>query len=90
MVMVVILPLLKWYVKHGLKVTQIHQVVEYSPSACFQKFGDNISEARRAGDVDPEKKLMQPLYIEPVTSLDKCRVPFFSIKRNESRSIFKK
>ena len=76
MVMVVISPLLKWYVKHGLKVTQIHQVVEYSPSACFQKFGDNISEARRAGDVDPEKKLMQPLYIEPVTSLDKCRVPF--------------
>jgi hypothetical protein len=58
--------------------------------ACFQKFGDNISEARRAGDVDPEKKLMQPLYIEPVTSLDKCRVPFFSIKRNESRSICKK
>ena len=51
----VISPLLKWYVEHGLKVTQIHQVVEYSPSACFQKFGDNISEARRAGDVDPEK-----------------------------------
>jgi hypothetical protein len=29
-----------------LKVTQIHQVVEYTPAACFQKFGDNISEAR--------------------------------------------
>ena len=26
----VISPLLKWYVKLGLKVTQIHQVVEYS------------------------------------------------------------
>ena len=25
----VISPLLKWYVEHGLKVTQIHQVVEY-------------------------------------------------------------
>ena len=54
----IISPLLKWYVEHGLKVTQIHQVVEYSPSASFQKFGDNISEARRAGDADPEKKIV--------------------------------
>jgi hypothetical protein len=51
----VISPLLKWYVEHGLRLTQIHQVVEYSPSASFQKFGDNISEARRAGDADSEK-----------------------------------
>ena len=42
----VISPLLKWYVEHGLKVTQIHQVVEYTPAACFQKFGENISDAR--------------------------------------------
>ena len=54
----VISPLLKWYVEHGLKVTQIHQVVEYTPAACFQKFGDNISDARRAGDADPEKKIV--------------------------------
>ena len=40
----VISPLLKWYVEHGLKVTQIHQVVEYTPEACFQIFGDNIRE----------------------------------------------
>jgi hypothetical protein len=55
----VISPLLKWYVEYGLKVTQIHQVVEYKPAACFQKFGaDNISEARHAGDADPEKKIV--------------------------------
>jgi G:T-mismatch repair DNA endonuclease (very short patch repair protein) len=46
----VISPLLKWYVEHGLKVTQIHQVVEYKPATCFQKFGEQVSEARRAGD----------------------------------------
>jgi hypothetical protein len=45
-------PLLKWYVEHGLKVTQIHQVVEYTPATCFQKFGEQVSEARRAGRVD--------------------------------------
>ena len=28
----VISPLLKWYVQHGLKVTKIHQVVEYTPA----------------------------------------------------------
>jgi hypothetical protein len=44
----VISPLLKWYAEHGLKVTQIHQVVEYTPAACFPKFGENISDARRA------------------------------------------
>ena len=54
----VISPLLKWYVEHGLKVTQIHQVEEYTPAACFQKFGDNISDVRRAGDADPEKKIV--------------------------------
>ena len=27
-------------------------------SACFQKFEDNISEARRAGDADTEKKIV--------------------------------
>jgi hypothetical protein len=46
----VISPLLKWYVDNGLKVTQIHQVVEYTPAACFQKFGNNISETRRGRD----------------------------------------
>jgi hypothetical protein len=38
----VISALLKWYVEHDLKVTQIHQVVEYKPATCFEKFGDNI------------------------------------------------
>ena len=56
---IVISPLLKWYVQHGLKVTKIHQMVEYTPAACFQKFGDNISDARRSGDIDPNKRLWQ-------------------------------
>ena len=54
----VISPLLKWYVEHGLKVTQIHQVMEYTPATYYQKFGEQVSEARRAGDVDPEKKIV--------------------------------
>jgi hypothetical protein len=53
----VISPLLKWYVQHGLKVTKIHQVVEYIPATYFQRFGEQVSDARRAGDVHPNKKI---------------------------------
>jgi hypothetical protein len=60
MIIMVISALLKWYVEHDLKVTQIHQVVEYKPATCFEKFGDNIGEARRAGDADPEKNVSSP------------------------------
>ena len=43
-------PLLKWYLEHGLQVTKIYQVVEYTPNACFQPFGDAVSDARRDGE----------------------------------------
>ena len=46
-------PLLKWYLEHGLEVTKVHQVIEFSPEPCFKSFGDAVSDARRADDVDP-------------------------------------
>ena len=49
----IITPLLKWYMAHGLTVTKIHQVIEFSPRRCFGQFVDNISDDRRAGDSDP-------------------------------------
>ena len=54
----VISPLLNWYMEHGLKVTKIYQVVEYKPATCFQKFAEQVSEVRRGGDVDPEKRIV--------------------------------
>ena len=51
-------PLIKWYLEHGLEVTHIYQVVEYTPVPCFQPFGEAVSEARRAGDVDPNKAII--------------------------------
>ncbi|XP_072043754.1 uncharacterized protein [Amphiura filiformis] len=51
-------PLLKWYLTHGLEVTHIYQVVEYLPKACFKAFGNAVSDARRAGDVDPSKAII--------------------------------
>jgi hypothetical protein len=34
----IITPLLKWYLLKGLVVTRIYQVVEYSAATCFQNF----------------------------------------------------
>ena len=51
-------PLIKWYLAHGLEVTHIYQVVEYTPIPCFKPFGEAVSNARRAGDVDPIKAII--------------------------------
>ena len=45
-------PLLKWYLDHGLKVTKIHEVIEFVPQRCFLPFTREVTEARRLGDVD--------------------------------------
>ena len=50
-------PLLKWYIQHGLLVTKTHQVVEYSKMACFTEFGRQVTEARREGDKDSTKQV---------------------------------
>jgi hypothetical protein len=46
-------PLLRWYIKHGLKVTKVYEVIEYTPKNCFTGFADEVSNARREGDRDP-------------------------------------
>ena len=51
-------PLLKWYINHGLEVTRIYQVIEFTPKACFREFGDAVSDARRKGDADPAKAII--------------------------------
>ena len=33
-------------------------MVEYTPKPCFKPFGDAVSDARRAGDVDPSKAII--------------------------------
>ena len=51
-------PLLRWYLAHGLVVDRVYQVVEYEPNPCFQRVGESVSAARRAGDSDPEKAII--------------------------------
>ncbi|MES9906421.1 MAG: hypothetical protein ABW168_27535 [Sedimenticola sp.] len=54
-------PLLKWYILHGLLVTKVYQVVEYGKMRCFQDFGEQITLDRRLGDQNPDKKVFSTL-----------------------------
>jgi len=58
MEILLITPLVKWYLDHGLKVTKVYECIECYPSKCFEQFGLNVSEARRAGDSDPSKAVL--------------------------------
>jgi G:T-mismatch repair DNA endonuclease (very short patch repair protein) len=51
-------PLAKWYLSHGLKITKIHQIVQYIPQKCFERFGYSVCDARREGDVDSSEALL--------------------------------
>ena len=51
-------PYLKWLLQKGLKVTKLHQVVEYTPQRCFRKFVQEVSDARRAGDGEEDQKII--------------------------------
>ena len=49
-------PLLKWYLNHGLQVTNIHRYISYTSSRPFKWFPEEVSSARRAADNDKNKK----------------------------------
>ena len=51
-------PLLRWYLQHGIVVTKIHQVVEYQQKRCFKGLARDVTAARRAGDINPDLKIM--------------------------------
>lgn len=50
----VITPLLEWYLRHGVQITKVHQIVEFTPNNCFQRFADQVSQDRREGDRNPD------------------------------------
>ena len=51
-------PLLKWYLEHGLVVSHVFQAVEFIPKACFKMFENEVTVARREGDLDPAKSII--------------------------------
>ena len=55
-------PLLKWYLEKGLVVTTVHLLVEYVPHKLFLPFVNQVTEARREGDKNPDCKILSDLY----------------------------
>ena len=51
-------PLLKWYLDHGMKVSHVYQVVEFTPKPCFKSFQKEVTAARREGDFDSSKAII--------------------------------
>ena len=55
-------PLVKWYLDHGLVITDIHEIIHYEPNRCFESFGQKMINGRRLADKDPSKSLIGDLY----------------------------
>ena len=49
-------PLIEWYLQHGLRLTAVHQLIEYEPGKPFSWFPEEVTNARREADKDPIKK----------------------------------
>ena len=55
-------PLLKWYLNHGLEVTAVHKILKYVKGRPFKWFPDEVSNARRDGDIEVlTKKLREAI-----------------------------
>jgi hypothetical protein len=51
-------PLLKWYLEHGLVVTKSYRFIQAERARPFEKFAEDVSNARRAGDVNDDLKMI--------------------------------
>ena len=88
-------PLLKWYLKHGLVVSRVYQIIEYEASPCFASFADTVSDARREGDVHPDKTIIadtmkligNSAYEKCATDLSKHKNFIFCNDQTASRGI---
>ena len=49
-------PLIEWYMRHGLRLTVVHQLTEYKPGMPFSWFPEELANVRRESDKDPLKK----------------------------------
>ena len=56
---ILLTPLLKWYIENGLIVDRVYYIISYNPTACFDWFVDEITHLRRAADFGGTKQKMK-------------------------------
>ena len=47
-----ITPLIKWYLENSFVVTKLHKVIQFQPQIFFQRFTHQVSDGRRAGIIN--------------------------------------
>ena len=57
-----ITPLLKWYIQHGLVVEKVYEVIQFRPGYPFKGFVQEITSARREGDLNSELDILSNSY----------------------------
>ena len=55
-------PLLRWYVNHGAVITAVYRTIDYKPTKGLKWFVDEVTDARRTGDVDKSKALLADIF----------------------------
>ena len=55
-------PLLLWYVNHGAEITKVYRTIDYTPAKIFPWFVEQVTEARRTGDVEKSKALLADVF----------------------------
>ena len=60
--MLVYAPHLRWYIDHGVEITAVHRTINYQPKKIFTWFVEQVTEARRTGDVDKSKALLADVF----------------------------
>ncbi|GMF35064.1 unnamed protein product [Phytophthora lilii] len=51
-------PLLKWYLQHGMVITKTYSFIKANSYRPFESFMNQVSDARRGGDVDDSKAMI--------------------------------
>ena len=55
-------PLLQWYINHGAEITKVYRTIDYKPKVIFDWFVEQVTEARRTGDVEKSKALLADIF----------------------------
>ncbi len=57
--MIILTPLLKWYLDNGLVVTRLHYFISYNGKECFNWFTKEVTNDRRAADLGGADLIMK-------------------------------
>ena len=55
-------PLLLWYINHGAEIKKVYRTIDYTPKKIFPWFVEQVTEARRTGDVEKSKALLADIF----------------------------